>query len=230
MLDLLFPKRCVGCRRLGRYICDRCFAQLEFYTQLVCPVCIKASIDGATHPKCEAAYAMDGFLAGVVYKKLTKKLIYSWKYEPFVSDLTGVLSELTYESLIQQESWHTLLRKKPIVTSVPLSQKKYNYRGYNHAELLGKLLAQKSNLVFVPDILLRVKNTKAQFMLGKQERYKNVIDAFALNSRYQKALKGKTIIVVDDVATTFATLKFCTKELKRHGAKIVWGVTFTREE
>jgi len=175
-------------------------------------------------------YSLDGFLAGVVYKSIVKKIVYQWKYQPFVSDITSSMSELLYESLIQQESWHALIQKDLLVTSVPLSRQKKNFRGYNHADLLGQQLAKRAKLTFVPDIILRTKHTKAQFELGKAERYKNVKDAFVLQPKYAKKLKQKTIILIDDVATTFSTLRSCGKVLKRAGAKNVWGVTFTREE
>jgi competence protein ComFC len=193
-------------------------------------MCLKSSIDGATHPKCRTRVGLDGFISGVVYKTLVKKIIYNWKYQPFVSDLTGAISTLFYESLIQQENWQNLLSKDSCIVCVPLSFQKLRTRGYNHAELLAKKLAQKASLPFVQGVLIRTRHTKAQFQLGKDARFENVKDAFAINNKMKKVIEGKTIILIDDVATTFATLRSCTAVLKRSGAKEVWGVTFTREQ
>lgn len=190
-------------------------------------MCLRSSIDGGTHPICQKAFALDGASSAVVYRGIIKKLVHQYKYDPFVYDLKSIMTDLMYEGLIQHEAFVKCLTESPIVTAVPLSFKKYKKRGYNHAELLAKDFAIKFELTYIR-CLTRVKDTKPQYTLKKEERLKNIQGAFDLLANAQ--IKGKSIFLIDDLATTYSTLRECAKVLKRNGASHVWGVTFAREE
>lgn len=230
LLDLFFPKRCVGCKKFGDYICADCFSKIEFFSSPACPNCLKFSIDGGAHPKCKTLYSLDGSTASVVYKGIIKRLVYQFKYNPYLSDLKSIIGELCYEGLIQNEAFFSILSEKPLLTCVPLSSKKLRQRGYNHAQLLMKLVASKLGLLYDDTIIYRVRQTKPQFGLKKEDRALNVKNAFAINKDSIERIKGETIFLVDDVATTYATMRECAKVLKRNGAKKVWGVIFAREQ
>lgn len=112
---------------------------------------------------------------------------------------------------------------------IPLSSKKLKKRGYNQSELLAAGLASDFNLELNTKILKRMKDTKPQFTLNKDQRFKNVLDVFEVNKTYQSVTQGKIIFLVDDLATSCATLRECAKVLKRAGVRKVYGVTFARE-
>lgn len=228
LLDLFFPKYCVRCKKIGDFICPNCFSYIEFSQFFLCPNCNKGSIDGATHPKCVTRYSLDGALSAVVYKGIIKKLLYQFKYQPYLTGLQNILGELLYEGLIQNEVFYSLLQKNPIVISVPQSQKKQKSRGYDHAGLLAENFAKKLGLLYRKDVLIRVKETKPQYQLKREERLLNLKGAFDINKKV-KEIEGKTILVIDDIATTFATLSECAKVLKKNGAKAVHGITLARE-
>ncbi len=219
ILDFFYPKKCVACKKLGSYLCPNCFSYLSFNTKSVCP------------------NELDGLFSSITYNKTTQKLIYSFKYKPYLSDLRKILSDLFYEGLIQNESFmrkignpSTSLRASWLMVPIPLHQSKLKKRGYNQAEILAKDLAKKLNLP-VQNLLMRAKNTKAQFGLNKQERIKNINDAFLLNSKYYPAAGGlnTNIFLVDDLATTGSTLTEAAKVLKKKGAKKVIGLTLARD-
>lgn len=230
LLNLFFPKRCVGCKKFGSYICPSCFASIQFVTNFTCASCHKGSIDGAVHPVCRTKYGIDGVSSGVIYKGVVKRLLYQFKYKPYLSDLKNVMSELLYEGLIQNEAFYNLLNLKPVIFCVPLHAKKFRQRGYNHAALLAKIIAFKFNIQFIDNVLIRTKITKPQFDLNKEERIKNIKGAFLLNEKYKEVVKNQNVFLIDDLATSFTTLSECAKVLKHSGAKLVWGVTFAREE
>lgn len=230
LLDLLFPKRCVGCKKFGDYICADCFSKIEFFSAPVCPICLRGSIDGGAHPKCKTSNCLDGSTASVVYKGIVKRLVYQFKYNPYLSDLKGVIGELFYEGLIQNEAFFSILSEKPLLTCVPLNSSKLRQRGYNHAQLLMELLALRFGLESYDTIIYRVRQTKPQFGLKKEDRSLNVKNAFAINKDSIERIKGETIFLVDDVATTYSTLRECAKVLKRNGVRKVWGVVFAREQ
>lgn len=229
VLDFIFPKRCVGCKKMGSYLCDVCLSRIELFTEFVCPMCLRRSITGETHPSCITPLGIDGLSSGVVYKGVVKRLVYSLKFKPYVSDLKLTCGRLFYETISQNELFSRVLLQQPIVVPIPLSSEKQKSRGYNQVELLSRLLVDEYKLDFKTNILKRNKKTKPQFTLNKLQRFKNVESAFILNLGYKNNIKGKTIILIDDLATSCATLRECAKVLKRHGAKKVYGVTFARE-
>lgn len=175
-----------------------------------------------------------GVFSATVHTPVMKKLLAAYKYPPYVKDLEKVLVDFLYEALIQQELFIKLLEKEIILVPIPLSIKKYRTRGYNQAEELARLLGNRlSNFakvsldkqVRVVNALQRVKETKTQVNLTKEERQENVKHAFALAPTVTKAIRGKIFVLVDDVLTTGATMNECAEVLYKAGVKEVWGIT-----
>ena len=187
------------------------------------------AFNGITHPKCRRKYGLDGVIPVIVYKGIVKKLLYQFKYSPYLSGLAPILSEILYEGLIQNEHFYKVLEDNPIFVPVPLHAIRLKSRGYNHAGLLTEGLATKLGYSYVAQYLIRTINTKPQYKLKKEERLKNIKGAFSLNSKYLKSVTGKTIVLVDDITTSFATLAECAKVLKHSGASQVYGVTLAKE-
>jgi len=226
LLDFVFPKYCVNCRRRGEYICANCFSFISFDVSMICLACNRPSLDGLTHPGCRTKYAIDGAFCAVAYKGIVKKLIYNFKYKPYLADLKNSLVELFYESIIQQEIFQKIYNLNPTLMPIPLHSKRLRSRGYNHSKLLAEGLAGKLNLKLI-DALLRTRETKSQFGLKLKERKENLKDAFALNTKYK--ILNTNMFLVDDILTTGSTLSEAAKILKRNGAKKVWGLTLARD-
>jgi len=225
LLDLLFPKRCVRCKTFGSYLCPSCFSYISFLEHGVCIVCQKQAIGGATHPRCLTRYTIDGVFSSLAYTGVVKKLLYQFKYQPNLTDLKNLLTELFYEGLIQKELFYSLLSKKSLLVPIPLHASKLKKRGYNQSLLLAKGLGTKLNLP-VSDCLIRSKKTTTQVGLSKEERRENIKDAFAINKTSLAELKQYSqIFLVDDIATSGATLNEAAKLLKKTGVTNVWGVT-----
>src|SRR5438034_7549018 len=185
-LDLVFPKRCVSCRKMGTYVCEDCFASLSFDLRVLCVMCNKGSIDGLTHPGCRSKYAIDGVFCSVVYGRVVRKLLYAFKYKPYVSDVGETMIALFYEGIIQQEGFVSRLSKtKSILVPIPLSSARYRKRGYNHAKILADGLGKKLEIE-ITDCLKRIRETKPQFGLKREERIKNVQGAFSLKKTLKK--------------------------------------------
>ena len=161
LFGLLFPKRCVCCRKHGSYICEKCFAYLSFDTKPLCLFCDKPSFNSLTHPACRKKLTIDGCFSAVSYNKTAKKLIYSFKYKPYLRDLENLLLELFYESIIQKELFMNLIKDGNwVIAPIPLSDSKLRKRGYNQAEILAFGLSKMLNIPR-KNLLKRVKNTKA---------------------------------------------------------------------
>ena len=225
LLDFIFPKRCIVCKKPGSYVCDKCFSYISFTDKDICIICQKAAIGGATHPVCRSKYAIDGTLSSIVYKGVVKKLLYRFKYKPYLSDLKHILQDLFFEGIIQKESFHTTMNRSSVLVPIPLYKTKYRKRGYNQAELLAGGISKKLHLP-VLDCLERVKNTTPQFGLSQKERLENIKDAFVIKSEYAKRLaEYSQVFIVDDLMTTGATFHEAAKILKKNGIKSVWGLS-----
>lgn len=227
ILDLFFPKHCVSCRKFGSYLCDNCFSYLSFDVKSLCLVCNRPCFDGYTHPGCSKRYSIDGCFSALSYNRTVKKLIYNFKYKPYLTDLKEVLSDLFYEGIIQKEEFNKELQKGGwSLVPIPLFNKKLKKRGYNQSEILAKELGKKLNIP-VLDILKRIRGTKTQVGLKVEERKENIKDAFQIDSQFK--IHDSRMILIDDVVTTGSTLLECANVLKRSGAKRVIGLTLARD-
>jgi competence protein ComFC len=227
LFGLLFPKRCVCCRKTGHYLCEKCFSYLSFDVKSLCLYCDRPSYNSLTHPVCKGKYTIDGCFSAVSYNKTAKKLIYSFKYKPYIKDLRTLLSELFYESIIQKEEFMTLLAKGNwTIVPIPLSGLKLRKRGYNQAEILSFELSKRLSIPEM-SLLARAKDTKSQFKLSKEKRRENIKGAFIINRK--QTINNHNILLVDDVVTSGATLLEAANILKRNGAKKVIGLTLARD-
>ncbi|MDO8487681.1 MAG: ComF family protein, partial [Candidatus Curtissbacteria bacterium] len=231
-LDLVFPKRCVGCRRVGPYICADCVGKIEFVEKPVCPICQRQAIGGKTHPGCSGKYRLDGLIVAARYRGPVKTAIQKVKYK-WVFDIEKILVDL-----VSKQLWKFDFPQEAILTAVPLHIKRKRWRGFNQSEILAKTLAKKFKVKY-GDFLVRKIETKTQVGLSREDRKKNIRDAFALSlsrqtnpsarhsyssSRHPELVSGSNIILVDDVYTSGATMGECAKVLKKAGAKSVWGM------
>ncbi len=217
--DLLFPKKCVGCGKWGNYLCGDCFSQLKWLRSQICPGCGRQAVEGKTHWRCLRRWGMNGLVSLLVYEGVTRRMITALKFK-FVADLA---KEVVGKIVDGQEDWAEKFRGFT-VTPVPLHAKRLKWRGFNQAEMIAKIVAKKWGLEF-REILERVKQTGQQVGKTREERWGNIKGVFGLKA--EDRLPG-TILLIDDVWTSGATMQECAKVLKRAGVKEVWGLTLAR--
>ena len=216
LLDLIFPKRCVACGRFGEYLCDKDKQKIQ-PAKAFCPVCLRAAIGGATHPKCKGKLSLDGLICMFDYKSPVKETVAELKYR-FVTDLARILEqEIRKSRFLDKYDFAGFT-----VIPVPLSRSRKNWRGFNQTEILAKVVARRLKLTVAPEVLRKIRETKPQAKLRRKDRLKQVKGTFGLVS---ETVKGKKYIIFDDVWTTGATLKEVAAVLKRKGASAVWGMT-----
>jgi len=122
--------------------------------------------------------------------------------------------------LLKQLKW-----KVDLVTPVPISRERQDARGYNQAALLAYPLSLSCGLPYCADVLKKVRDARSQVGLDYSQRYDNVDQVFQANG---KKLPGKSVLVVDDIITSGATLNACSAALLAGGAKEVYGLTLAR--
>lgn len=221
ILDFLFPKFCLFCSVKGCYVCQSClFSYAQFsYTQ-VCHVCGGECRSGFVHSDCESLTHLDGLLYVCKYNTFSKKIIREAKYK-FVKEI------LTDVGSIMHQYFERFTIRPDIVTSVPLHTQKLRKRGFNQAEVIARLFSAQGNLSY-QELMVRNKSTKTQVGMGKSQRNENLKGVFSVLEDKKAVLKGKTILIVDDIFTTGTTLSEIAKVLKGAGAKFIYGYTFAK--
>lgn len=226
LLDLFFPKRCVSCKKHGAYFCLECRAKIQYLENQFCPECAQPSILGATHPRCQRKYSLDGILSTFYFSGPVKLAIHKLKYK-LVSDLTDDLINLALANRQLTTILRNIVTKDFSLVPVPLHSKRENWRGFNQSRILGEKFAKELGLNFSDEILKRVKDTIPQVELKRKDRAKNVSGAFQVSSK--REILAKNLLLFDDVATTGATLNACAYVLKKAGAPSVWALTLARQ-
>jgi len=220
-LDILFPIHCVGCHRADAWLCDNCRQHVRLQETQVCPGCRQPSLGGITHANCADKTPLAGLRVATSYAKnpSLKKAITTLKYhfsEPLATSLGQILA-----GIIRETSYPS----RRVISYVPMHPLRLRWRGFNQGELLARAVANELDLP-VEEILIKVKRTRAQARLRRKSRLDNLRNAFKLTSTAD--VRGKTIILVDDVASTGATLNECARVLREHGATAVWGLVIAR--
>jgi ComF family protein len=217
LLDLLFPPRCVGCHREGAWFCAECAGQIE---PIPLPLCIRCGHHLPAGQSC--IFCLDlgidavrsiGYFAGPL-----REAIHQLKYGG-----ARVLSEPLGQMLADYA--HANQIAADLIMAVPLHPQRLRERGYNQSQLLAEYVAGQFHMPAAPLALKRVRHTRFQVGLDAQERRDNVADAFAAEA---DRVRGRNVLLIDDVCTTGATLEACSAALKAAGARAVWALTLAR--
>jgi len=223
ILDIFFPKKCFGCQKEGEWLCDSCHVALEASKKQVCSVCKEVSSLGKTCVKCQKQIDLEALFRVFEFSdsQIIRKMIHAYKYK-FVKDISVYLA-----NILSQEVPREFFFEIDLITSVPLHKKRYKERGYNQAELMARHLALKVGLEY-QELLVRKKYTEVQMTLLREERLKNIKNVFDFVA--SDSIEGQKILIIDDVATTLATLNECAEVLKKAGARQVVGLVVARDD
>ncbi len=240
----IIPKICTYCKcpleySEEYYICKECYRKIKFVEGMVCKKCGLPLPDGGSHcyncktKEKERKWWVENIRGAVEYKDPIRTLIHELKYnnKPHLSNFFAFLLNKNFKKIFGNID---IIQKIDIVCSVPMSGLKKLTRGYNQAELIAKKFVQiisteKQNgqIIFLPKLIKRKKNTISQFKLSRDERLNNVKDAFTIKNA--GLIKDKTILIIDDVCTTAETINQCAKVLIKNKAKEVFGYVVARD-
>jgi ComF family protein len=220
-LDFLFPKYCVGCGKRGDFICSDCNRKLVRIHAQLCPQCGRPQTSDVLCPVCVSwSAAIDGIRAPFRFEGTIRQAVYDLKYHN-IRALAKPLSGLLHDYLAGQSI------PADVLVPVPFHSKRLKERGYNQSGLLAEGLGKLTGLPVVTDCLIRAKHTTPQAKtesLG--ERLGDVNGAFACGG---STFRGLSILLIDDVATSGATLNAAAAALKSAGTGTVWGLALAKE-
>lgn len=228
LLDLAFPPACPSCRAAvethGNFCAD-CFTALRQISDPQCACCgIPFPVSVGRGALCAECLAVpphyDTVRAPLVYDATSAPLVRSLKFHDQYGGVPRYV-QMMLSCLPPGLAFDA-------VVPVPLHWRRLVGRRYNQSALLAFVLARRLAVPCLPQALRRTRHTQPQMHLPRRERARNVRRAFALNPACAGAITGKTLLLVDDVVTTGATVNACAEVLKKAGADRVHVVALAR--
>lgn len=237
LLDLLYPPRCRSCREPllshpSDCFCARCWEKIRLATHPLCPLCGRPFLDTggddhlcgvciARRPRFTRARAWACYTSDDNDRHPLRDVVQRFKYGRKVSlgkPLGRLMAIGCREAFVENQP--------DLLIPVPLHPKRLRWRGFNQSVVLAREVSRIWNLPMDPTFLVRAKETPPQTQLSEEDRRKNVRDAFALNPA--KSVEGKTVLLVDDIYTSGATVNACSRALLGGGVKEVQVLTLAR--
>ncbi|MBF0167012.1 MAG: ComF family protein [Alphaproteobacteria bacterium] len=222
LIDLLLPPQCPSCRALvgeNGTLCPDCWKSMTFLAPPFCqrcgqPFAFEAEGDGAG---LECAPCLDSpppwrqARAVLRYDEASKGLVLGLKHADR-TDLAPALARW------MKRAGDDLLSECDLIAPVPLHWMRLFTRRFNQSALLALALGDLSGLPVRGDLMVRTRRTQSQGHLHRSERFGNVKGAFAVRPRHAPKLKGKSVLLIDDVLTSGATAAECARTLLKAGA------------
>lgn len=215
---LLYPSRCIFCGKLmgeDKLICAECIKQDILVKGKICGLC------GLGKDHCNCAGKKHHYVRKITclyYKGPVKNGVIRFKFYRHTM-LAAHYGKLMAENVCSKYSAIVF----DAVVAVPMNRFKEWMRGYNCTDLLSDEISKSTKIPVLKDVLYRKNGGKMQKRVPLAKRAANVLDMFYVKNR--EKIAGKTILLVDDVCTSGATLDECAKMLKLYGAKKVYAVT-----
>lgn len=215
--NMLFPQGtyCICC---GKFIddtrtyclCDHCIRHMDFQYRFL-------------NNDEESSRIFDCSVAAMGYGVYERRLIFGLKYDGNTY-IARIIAHILYDCLrrILEETGECPWFKADIAVPVPVHKARMRERGFNQAEKIAKHFAGMSKMKTIPDGLIRVKETDAQRALSSHERKENMKGAFSVNPKKLGDIKGRKVLLIDDIYTTGATARECGYALRQAGAEEVY--------
>lgn len=222
LIDYLFPPVCLNCLtplEEPHKVCSDCWQNIEF---LVAPLCeikgtpfpfdLEPGTISATAIKNPPEY--DKARGVAAYQGTMKDLIHKLKYNDRHELLNLLVNWMKF-------SGKELIQQSDLIVPIPLYKSRLWERRFNQSALLAKRLSEQTKTPYDCSIFHRKKKTRSQVGLTSKERYQNLKNAFIIEEEKRSKLQGKSILVIDDVITTGATINSAAIALKKSGARSV---------
>ncbi len=218
--EALFPARCIGCQRRGTALCGGCRPELPYLPAGVCQRCAALRGPRGVCRGCsQLSPALGRIRAPFAYERAARTAVLTLKFKSG-RYLVQLMGELLRAELARQPV------QADLVVPVPLAQARLRQRGFNQALLLATEVAQTVHGVVQADALNRGERA-AQQTLGAAERLVNLQGS--VTCARPAEIKARSVLLVDDVVTTGATLSACADALADAGARRITAITFARD-
>ena len=218
-LDWVYPPICGGCNKPGERWCSDCQSSTEKIPDTICSKCGQIIHKSGICPSCRVfSPCFSSLRSWAVFSGPLRNALHRLKYQGDIA-----LGEIFARPLIEMVK--ALQWKVDAVVPVPIGIARKAERGYNQAAIIGFPLALGCGFDYHSKWLTKVRETRSQVGLTLAERHENVREAFMAQAR---SISGLSVLVVDDVTTSGATMQACASALKKAGVKEVYGITLAR--
>ena len=218
-LDLLFPPVCGGCEKPGSRWCLDCQNHVEVLNNSVCEVC---GLPQEKEGVCDACQTnrppYRALRSWSVFEHPVRNALHRLKYRNDLGLGDALASQL--KDFVYDLNWPI-----DMIVPIPLGKQRMKERGYNQVGLVARPMALAMNIEYAPKALSRQRETRSQVGLTRLQRQENVQNAFKSD---RELVAGKTVLVMDDVATTGSTLSSSSEALLSCGAREVYALTVAR--
>jgi ComF family protein len=218
-LDFVLPPRCGGCLAVGSWLCATCHGRIRRLHEPLCRRCGAEVESARNHCGCSSRLrALARLRSAVAYEGPVERVLQRFKYHGW-KRLAQPLALLLAEQLVVEGLAAAL------AVAVPLHSVRLKQRGFNQSELLARELRKSLSLAEPSGVLVRTRHTPPQVGHDRRWRLENVRDAFEWQGF---GLESRSILLIDDVCTTGATLDACATALRAGGSGPVIGVSVAR--
>lgn len=215
ILDILAPKKCYWCDKKGSFICQDCFKKIKDFPS-VCYMCKTKTHKFETCQECQKDYPIDKAIVLSYYEnKIISSLIKDSKFKN-KHDIYDDVAPFLYDKFILNEKM--INKNDYIIMWIPSHFMRKFKRWYDPSKIICKAFSKESGIKYEGKCIKKLKNTKQQSHLTRQERLLNLKWSFEFNERYKKKISWKTIIIIDDVITTWSTINEVSNILKNNWA------------
>ena len=231
LTELLFPSLCLSCGRIllerrGHPFCSDCYSGIRFIAAPLCPVCgIPYPSEESPDHTCGDCILNKRHIGAArslgVYESVLLDAIYTFKYG---GNLT--LGERLGRLMADHDYPSFRIGDYSLIVPVPLHPRRLRQRGFNQSVILAREIANRRGIAMDFHALRRVVDTESQAGLKKEERRSNIRKAFSIPD--PERVRGRRILIVDDVYTTGSTLGECARVLVKGGAEAVGALTLAR--
>lgn len=225
IINIIIPTHCPVCeKRIKRpaFLCEKCRNKLTEYNKqrkcLQCGRAIENSIDvicsfcEKLKPKFDVGISVHSYTD----EFKTALIHYKFRHSFYRAKAFGQLL---------CEAYRKLGAEVDVIVAVPTTFQNLHKRGYNSSLEMAYCVSKELKIAIYDTVILKTKNTRQQSTVKMNERYENVKNAFDINKKQIDKIKGKVVLLIDDVLTTGATASECSKILKKYGATSVYLVT-----
>lgn len=229
-LSLFYPTQCLTCKRYIKdfkyyYICENCYKKIKSIEKPFCKICSKPlsseTIDICLECRQRKKTYFSCAKAAGKYEDGLKDILQYYKFYK-KEKLAKVLVNFIFENMTQD-----IFDNIDFLVSVPLHKNSLKQKNFDHIKLITKILSKKTGISILKG-LVKIKETYDQSQLDREERLKNLNNAFEILERAKNLIKDKKFLIIDDIYTTGSTLNEVAKVLMKNGAKEVRGLVIAR--
>lgn len=217
IVDIFYPKTCISCEKHGRFLCEDCKEEIKLNNEMIL---------GSDHKLLRDSHIQKLFVPCPFNgNPILRKAVHLMKYK-FYQDLAEDLGEIVARALEESASSEEL--RNAVLVPIPLHKSRLRLRGFNQAKLLARSISAHAGIPVTTSLITRTRATKSQATLSRAGRLTNMQNAFEISPRTEIPT-STTIILVDDICTTLATMENAAKAFQKAGFRVVLGAVIAHD-